>query len=131
MEEKRTKPRFDVCLSARWQGSTAKQNVRISDLSEGGCYVDTIVRVTEGETLSLQLLIPDGSWFELQGVVAHEFPGMGFGVRFVNLNEAQRQQISQLLGVQKPSPPEPVDDDADHDSPIPLDRIDLTSQIVM
>ncbi len=93
MDEKRTDPRFDVCLTARWQGSTAKQTVRISDLSHGGCYVDTIVRATAGETLSLQLLLPDGSWFELQGVVAHESPGLGFGVRFVNVNEVQRQQI--------------------------------------
>jgi hypothetical protein len=131
MEEKRTNLRFDVCLTARWQGSTTNQTSRISDLSYGGCYVDTIVRVIAGETLSLQLLLPDGSWFELQGVVAHESPGLGFGVRFVNLNERQRQQLSRLLGVPEPSPPESIDASADQDRPIPLDQIDLTSPIVM
>ena len=131
MEEKRTDPRFDVCLTARWQGSPTNQTVRVSDLSYGGCYVDTIVRATAGETLFLELLLPNGSWFELQGIVAHESLGMGFGVRFVNLNEVQRQQISRLLGVQEPNPPESVDACADHDRPIPLDQIDLTSPIVM
>jgi hypothetical protein len=131
MEEKRTDPRFDVNLTARWQGSTGNQTVRISDLSYGGCYVDTIVRVIVGETLSLQLLVTDGSWFELHGVVVYQSPGMGFGVRFVNLNQAQHQQISRLLGVQEPSPPESADASADHDRPIPLDQIDLTSRTVM
>lgn len=131
MEEKRTEPRFEVCITARWQGSPANQSVRISDLSKGGCYVDTIVGVTVGEAISLELLVPDGSWFGLQGVVAYHYPGLGFGIRFVNLNEKQRQQISLLLGKQQPSLPESADTSDGHERVIPLDQIDLTSRIIM
>jgi hypothetical protein len=48
--ERRKEPRSVVCLTARWQGSSA--DVRIADLSEGGCYVDTIGEVITGESLT-------------------------------------------------------------------------------
>ena len=78
MKENRADTRFDICLTARWQGSPTNHNVRISDLSEGGCYMDTIAEVIVGETLFLKILKPDGQWFDLQGVVAHHPPQIGF-----------------------------------------------------
>jgi hypothetical protein len=97
MPEKRTKPRFDVCLDVRWQGSATHYNVRIADISEGGCYVDTILEVTKGETLFLRLLFPDGIWLELEGIVAHHSPQLGFGVRFVNLSDKQLSRVRGLI----------------------------------
>lgn len=108
MKENRTETRFEICLTARWQVS-ANQNIRISDLSQGGCYMDTIAEVGVGETLPLQILMPDGQWIELQAVVAHHTPRLGFGVRFVNLNEKQRHEIRSLLNLQNASPPESGD----------------------
>lgn len=97
MTEKRTEPRFNVCLDVRWQGSGTHDNLRMADISEGGCYVDTILEVIKGETLFLKTLMPDGEWFEMQGVVAHHSPRLGFGVRFMNLDEEQRLQIGSLI----------------------------------
>jgi hypothetical protein len=99
MKENRTEARFDICLTARWQGSVASGNVRISDLSQGGCYLDTIAEVMVGETLFLQVLTAAGEWFELEGVVAHHTPRLGFGVRFVNLDEKQDHQIRSFLKI--------------------------------
>jgi hypothetical protein len=96
MPEKRTQPRFEVCLDVCWQASAAHYNVRIADISEGGCYVDTILEVLKGETLFLKILMIDGGWIEVEGVVAHHSPRLGFGVRFVNLSEEQRGRISAL-----------------------------------
>lgn len=130
MKDNRTEVRFDICLTARWQGSGTHQNVRISDLSEGGCYIDTIVEVIKGETLFLQILMPDGAWFELQGVVAHHTPRLGFGIRFVNLDEMQKRQIRSLLRDSNPASA------ASHastsrETSIPLEEIDFTSISVM
>lgn len=107
MKENRTEARFDICLTARWQGSAANQDVRISDLSNGGCYVDTIAEVIVGETLFLKVLMPDGQWLDLEAVVAHHTLRLGFGVRFVNLDEKQRHQIRSFLRLQNESPPNP------------------------
>ncbi|HVQ39184.1 MAG TPA: PilZ domain-containing protein [Pyrinomonadaceae bacterium] len=97
MSERRIQPRFEVCLDVRWQGSATNYNVRIADMSEGGCYIDTILEVTKGEILSLSIMMPDHEWLELEAVVAHHFPRLGFGVRFVNSSEAQRRQIRSLI----------------------------------
>lgn len=97
MPERRTKPRFEVCLDVRWQGSAPHYNVRIADISEGGCYVDAILEVTKGETLFLKILTIDDGWIEVEGVVAHCSPRLGFGVRFVNLSEEQRRSIRALI----------------------------------
>lgn len=97
MTEKRTQLRFEVGLDARWQGSAAKNNVRLADLSEGGCYVGTILEVIKGETLFLNILMPDGERFEVQGLVAHHSPRLGFGLRFVNLDDEQRWTIRSLI----------------------------------
>jgi PilZ domain-containing protein len=95
MEEKRAKTRFEVSLSARWEGSATNYDVRISDLSEGGCYVDTISEVSVGEILLIKILMPCNEWLDLQGVVAH-YSRLGFGVRFLNLDEEQRRSIQSL-----------------------------------
>lgn len=131
MKENRTEIRFDICLTARWQGSATNHNVRVSDLSEGGCYVDTIVEVIKGETLFLQILMPDGEWSELQGVVAHHTPRLGFGVRFVNLDERQQHQVRSLLRIQNPSPAESSDTSGCRETLIPLEEIDFTSIGIM
>jgi hypothetical protein len=89
MEENRKDPRFDVSLTARLPDSVANHEVRISDLSVGGCYVDNIAQVLPGETIILAILKPDGEWLELRGEVVYHSPRLGFGVRFVELGEAQ------------------------------------------
>ncbi len=131
MKENRADPRFDISLSARWQGSQANHNVRISDLSVGGCYVDTIVEVIVGEVLFLQILLPDGQWIEFQGVVAHRAPRLGFGVRFVNLDENQCCQIRSLLMKENPNPIFCADSLESRKFLIPLEKIDLTSRTIM
>lgn len=97
MEEKRAYPRIETILTVRWQGSTTNNNVRISDLSLGGCFVDTVTEALEGETVTLQILLPSNEWLDLQGVVVHHHRRFGFGLRFGELDEAKQHQISSLL----------------------------------
>ena len=66
-------------------------------MSEAGCYVDAIAEVVSGEALIIKILLHDNHWLDLRGVVAHVFPRLGFGVRFVNLDEKQRRVISRLI----------------------------------
>jgi hypothetical protein len=104
MKENRTELRYDISLSARWQGSASNQNVRIGDLSEGGCYVDSILEVLVGEALLLEIQMPNGEWLELHGVVVHHNPRLGFGVRFVDPDESKRYEIRALLRLETDHP---------------------------
>lgn len=130
MKENRADIRFETSLTARWQGSPANQTMRISDLSTRGCYVDSIAEVTMGETLIIEILLTNGEWFELKGVVAHHTPRLGFGVRFVNQEAAQRRQIRSLLGLEICVIPT-VDPPEASELFMPFAVDDLTSPIIM
>ena len=97
MVEKRAHQRVETILTVHWDGSTTNTEVRVSDLSVGGCFVDTVTEAFKGETVKLQILLPTNEWLELQGVVMHHHPRFGFGLRFVDLNETQQHQISAFL----------------------------------
>ena len=95
--ERRTKKRYEVCLDAIWDGARGNSQARVTDLSEDGCYIDTISEAVTGEVLHLKVQLLSGEWLELTGEVAHTFPSIGFGIRFVDLGAVQRQKLLWLL----------------------------------
>ena len=64
------------------ESASGRQPARISDISEGGCYIDTIVEVKVGDEVSFEVRKPDGMSVRKTGVIAYHFAGMGFGVRY-------------------------------------------------
>jgi hypothetical protein len=95
--ERRSKKRFEVCFEAVWDGLRGNSNARVTDLSEDGCYVDSISEVMKGEILHLKVQLLTGEWLDLTGEVAHTFPRMGFGLRFVGLNPGQQLKLFWLI----------------------------------
>jgi len=98
MSDRRNEKRLEVCLDAAWDGKSGNYSARITDLSEGGCYVDTLGEAQVGEVLSLKLQLQNGDWLELTGEVAHQMPPLGFGIRFVNLDADQLERLHSALG---------------------------------
>jgi len=103
MDERRLKPRLSVSLDAVWHGDTGRQSARVTDLSEGGCYLDTVGEVMKGEIVAFRILLPDEDWLYLEGEVRHHRQGLGFGVQFVDLNEEQMEKLSLLLRLARES----------------------------
>lgn len=97
MSDRRTEKRLDVCLDAVWDGNSGNHPARITDLSEGGCFVDSLGQAQVGEVLNLKLQLQNGDCLELTGEVAHHMPPMGFGVRFVDLSPDQLEHLRSLL----------------------------------
>lgn len=106
MNERRNEKRFEVCLDAVWDGS-GHLPARITDLSEGGCFVDTTGEVFIGELLTFKVEVPGGAWLELRGEVAHQQQTVGFGLRFTDLTDEQREQLRSFIDYLK-GPHEPV-----------------------
>ena len=106
MDDRRSKPRLSVHLDAVWHGGEERHSARIADLSEGGCYLDTVGEVMVGEIVALRVLLPDDDWLYLEGEVRHHHHGMGFGVQFVDLNEEQLEKLLRLLQIAKEAGPE-------------------------
>jgi hypothetical protein len=92
---------MEVSLEAVWDGH-GNRPARITDLSEGGCFVDTTGESYIGEQLTFRVQKPDGTWLELTGEVAHQHIPVGFGLHFTNLTDEQltelRAFIEQLHG---------------------------------
>jgi hypothetical protein len=106
MDERRSKPRLSVHLDAVWDGSEERQPARVTDLSEGGCYLDTVGEVMVGEIVAFRVLLPDDDWLYLEGEVRHHSHGLGFGVQFVELNEEQTENLRRLLEIARAAGPE-------------------------
>lgn len=98
MENNRRKSeRVNVSLEVTMESSSGKRGVRISDLSEGGCFVDSISVVNLHEKLSLKVRMPTGELIGLYGEVVTVFPGIGFGLRFIPESEEERTEIDHLV----------------------------------
>lgn len=102
MSDRRSEKRLDVCLDAVWDGKSGNHLARVTDLSDGGCYVDTLGEAQVGEVVVFKLQLPDGEWLELTGEVAHQTPPLGFGLRFVNLAAEQQEKLRSLLDQLQP-----------------------------
>lgn len=105
MVDRREKPRLSVSLDAMWDSSTEAHSARVTDLSEGGCFLDSVGEVREGEIVGFRMLLPDDDWLYLEGEVRHYTPGQGFGVKFVELNEEQTERLLGVLEIAKKAGP--------------------------
>jgi PilZ domain-containing protein len=100
MDDRRNRPRLSVSLNAMLDSSTEAHTARITDLSEGGCYLDSVGEVRRGEIVGFRVLLPDDDWLYVEGEVRHHGAN-GFGVQFVDLNEEQTQKLQWLLRIAK------------------------------
>lgn len=97
MEERRSRPRLTVNLDAVWDSRNGNRAARITDLSLGGCYLDTVGETMTGEVVCFRVALSDGDWLYLEGEVRHHRPGIGFGVSFLELEQQQEEKIEALL----------------------------------
>ena len=114
MDERRSRPRLSVSLDAVWnQDDGGRHSARVTDLSEGGCYLDTVGEVMTGEIVGFRILLPEDDWLYLEGEVKHHRHGFGFGVQFVDLNDEQTEKLSLLLRLASQSTAQPFAISAD------------------
>jgi hypothetical protein len=94
-ERQRIVQYFDCIWLSKWGSMTA----RISNLSPTGCYIDSRLNVPAvGETVENITVTPSaGSPLVLHGTVIDSTRGIGFAVRFTELDEDTRDRLSALL----------------------------------
>jgi hypothetical protein len=77
--------------------ASGRREARISDLSTGGCFIDSIVSVTQGEAVAFELVNGEGRSLLFKSEVIYVLPGVGFGVRFTDVTEEQRSFLNELV----------------------------------
>ena len=97
MAEKRRDERVSLPLETHCEGHSGKYTARLSDVSLGGCYVETLAVVTVGEHIRFEIQLPTGRWLPLQGEVVYHQPNLGFGVRFTELSELELEMLANII----------------------------------
>jgi hypothetical protein len=96
--ERRKFPRFSCFISAlvRVQGSQLPLCGQVTDISQGGCYVQLAQPLKVGTKVSLELLMKLAN-LRGEGVICSAHPGRGMGVRFVEMSNEYRDQVRQFV----------------------------------
>ena len=80
--------------------SGARFDAHTSDLSAGGCYVDTMSPLPTGTEVELQL-VKDGRMFQTQARVAHYTMGVGMGLLFTSIEPEDFSLLEEWFGEMK------------------------------
>ena len=82
MDERRRHQRVERYFECAWHSEWGEEHSRASNLSEGGCYVESRRAVSQGTHLpAITIMLPTGE-ITVQGVVVHAIRGVGFAVQF-------------------------------------------------
>jgi PilZ domain len=81
------------------EGTNVPNRCTLSDISEGGCYVEMPTPLS-GQKSGVEILVRTADTkLKIRGEVLTTHPGFGMGVRFVLRNSNEREEIMRLLGV--------------------------------
>jgi CheY-like chemotaxis protein len=87
-----------VSLDVVWQGSSGKQDARMSEISMDGCFIDSRVAGRAlRDIVEFKVHLPDGPWVSLQGELVNEDYPMGFGLRFRGLTDGDKRLLAQVV----------------------------------
>jgi two-component system, chemotaxis family, chemotaxis protein CheY len=87
-----------VSLDIVWQGSTGKQDARMSEISMEGCYIDNQSQGRAmGDVVAFKVHLPSGPWVALEGVLVNDDYPMGFGLRFHGLSDGDKRLLREVV----------------------------------
>ena len=82
------------------ESASGKREARISDISIGGCFIDSIAGVFVTERISFVVKADDGRIVDFNGEVTYIFPGIGFGVKFIDLSDEASDYLRHAISSQ-------------------------------
>jgi PilZ domain-containing protein len=96
--ERRAHQRVPTKLTVRWEGLLTDNYALMTDVSPGGCYINSAGRVSIDEQIGVETVLLSQAHLHLEGSVAHREWPLGFGLRFANLTDEKASLISQVIG---------------------------------
>ena len=96
--ERRAHHRIPTKLTVLWEGLLTDNYALMTDVSPGGCYINSVGRVSIDEHIRVDTTLVSQAHLHLEGSVAHREWPLGFGLRFANLTGEKAALISQVAG---------------------------------
>jgi hypothetical protein len=95
--ERRQHERINAYLRVRWEGLLGCHEGTVSDISAGGCFVLSESPTTLRELVRLEMELHTGAWVKIWAEVTNQFPGVGFGVRYTEVDEEDESKFTLTL----------------------------------
>ena len=98
--EKREFARHNYIAEVKFSSDYPPVSARISDISEGGIFIDTISPLPENTMVIVSFYIPDAnpdSPISQTGKVMWAQDMLGMGIEFVDLDEKVRERLKKFL----------------------------------
>jgi diguanylate cyclase (GGDEF)-like protein/putative nucleotidyltransferase with HDIG domain len=97
-KDRRVHPRLKCRITIELQSETSGAPIfgNLTDVSMGGCYIETSAILSPGTKLKLGFSMDDGT-LSTEGVVARNEPGSGVAVQFRELNREGREKMFKIL----------------------------------
>lgn len=104
--ERRRSLRYSVCtaIEIREADSSAPSRGNTTDVSLGGCYVAALFPLPAGATVDFTLWITDGN-IKGHGSVQTCHPGVGMGIKFIDLTYQATRRLDDYLRASVSVPP--------------------------
>lgn len=71
--------------------------VQIYDLSEGGCFVNSMQEQKEGREVELEIQLPTEGPIRVVAQTLYSRPGFGFAARFTQIDEDSQSSLAREL----------------------------------
>ena len=97
MDERRKSKRADVQLPARWESLAGVHEGTVSNISTGGCFVQSSDKVAVWDPIKVEIQLPTERWIYLWGVVVHRVPDSGFAIRFTVFDDKEQTMLTLLI----------------------------------
>lgn len=95
--ERRSHKRVPTSLTVLWEGVLTDNYALMTDVSQGGCYINSAGRVSIDEHIRLDTILTSQAHLHLDCSVAHREWPLGFGLRFADLTDEKAALISQVV----------------------------------
>jgi hypothetical protein len=105
----RRSERAEIVAEIILESSAGRRSSRISDMSMGGCYIESITNYRKGEMVTFELKNTVGDVLRFTGNVAYVLDGFGFGLTFTNVGPSHLEFLRSSLPESPHVSPEPDD----------------------
>ncbi|MCS6874402.1 MAG: PilZ domain-containing protein [Pyrinomonadaceae bacterium] len=95
--DRRKDERFETNIEIEWEGLVGRRKGVITDISVSGCFVLCSGEVEDGESVKIFFPLSDGRKVEFWGEVVNHTYEIGFGMRFIELTEAQKEFLERFV----------------------------------
>jgi diguanylate cyclase (GGDEF)-like protein len=97
-KDRRTHPRMKcrVTIEMKTDAGPAPVFANLTDISLGGCYVETSTILSPGSKIKLNFSMDDPN-LNTEGTVARLDPGSGFAVQFREMNREARERMFKII----------------------------------